>query len=240
MQLNRGNLGVAAVLAVLAASGQARASSDPTGVWIDDTGRGGIEIKDCGGKLCGHLVWIKDPAKAKGCGVQILGDVAPAGPNKWDNGWIYSPEKKSRYDVELTSLSEGRLRVTGYAGTKLFSKTMIWTRAPGDIERCNSEAKATGTSDPAQPPRNEKPVAEGKASAPPAVAAKPETSKPPIVKPRTENTAKAEAKPREIARAQDKDSDESSAGDEGADAAETRDCTIDVPYVSIKFPCKKK
>ena len=37
----------------------------PLGVWIDHTGRGAVEITDCGGKLCGRIVWVKDPAIAK-------------------------------------------------------------------------------------------------------------------------------------------------------------------------------
>ncbi len=60
----------------------------------------------------------------------------------WDNGWIYSPEKKKKYDVELKPLSDGNLRVKGYAGTKLFSKTMIWTPAPADLVRCGDEQTA--------------------------------------------------------------------------------------------------
>ena len=117
--------------------GAALADAGPAGVWINDTGRGAIEIKPCGDALCGHVVWLKDSADAKGCGKQIIGDAAKVAANTWDNGWIYSPEKKARYDVELKPLDNGTLRVTGYAGTKFFSKTMIWTRAPANLARCD-------------------------------------------------------------------------------------------------------
>src|SRR6185437_12332647 len=61
----------------------------------------------------------------------------------WDNGWIYSPEKGRKYSVELTPLDNGTLRVTGYAGLKFLSKTMIWTRAPENLHLCGqTEAKA--------------------------------------------------------------------------------------------------
>ena len=124
--------------AVLANPVAALAASSPKGVWINDTGRGAIEIASCGAALCGHVVWVKDASDKKGCGRQIIGELTPSG-SSWDNGWIYSPEKKRRYDVEVTPLSDGRLRVVGYAGTKLFSKTMIWTRAPADLKRCGDE-----------------------------------------------------------------------------------------------------
>src|SRR5262249_18063929 len=50
-------------------------ANDPYGIWIDDKGRGGVEIKNCGANLCGHVVWAKDEAdNGKGCGKQIIGD----------------------------------------------------------------------------------------------------------------------------------------------------------------------
>jgi uncharacterized protein (DUF2147 family) len=119
-----------------AAVASASAASDPTGIWINDTGRGAIEIKPCGNALCGNVVWVKDTADAKGCGKQIIGNVAPVGGGLWDNGWIYSPERGRKYNVELKPLANGTLRVTGYAGLRFLSKTMIWTRAPADLQLC--------------------------------------------------------------------------------------------------------
>jgi uncharacterized protein (DUF2147 family) len=134
--------GLAAIAAIASVSTSAVAA-EATGIWVSDNGRGAIEIKHCGGKLCGHLVWVKDPADtSRGCRKQIIGDVAPAGDGRWDGGWVYSPERKRRYDVELKALADGTLRVVGYAGTKLFSKTMIWTKAPADLQRCDVEAVA--------------------------------------------------------------------------------------------------
>lgn len=128
---------------MLAAATGALAAADPTGIWINDTGRGAVEIKPCGNALCGHVVWVKDTSDTKGCRKQIIGDATSVGGGRWDSGWIYSPEKRKNYDVELKPLSDGTLRVVGYAGTKLFSRTMIWTRAPADLKRCDAiEAKA--------------------------------------------------------------------------------------------------
>ncbi len=145
----------ATLAAVCFASQAAQAASDAKGVWMNDTGRGAIEIKDCGGKLCGHVVWTRDEGDAsRGCGKQIIGDAVSVGSGLWDNGWIYSPDKKRRYDVELKPLSDGTLRVKGYAGSKFFSKTMIWKPAPADLQRCdaaNIEAKAVPQVAPSKP-----------------------------------------------------------------------------------------
>ncbi len=175
----RARLAASAAL-ILAAATAASAGSDPSGVWINDTGRGAVEIKPCGSALCGHVVWVKDGADTKGCGRQIIGDATPAGSGRWDSGWIYSPEKRKNYDVELTPLKDGTLRVMGYAGTKLFSRTMIWTRAPADLQRCgNVEAKAS----PATPA----------VAAPAAVASTPEPAAVKPVEPLDVKTATAKA-----------------------------------------------
>ena len=105
---------------------------EPIGIWIDHTGRGAVEITDCGGKLCGHLVWFKDAKQSKGgCNFQIIGNVRPVAGNKWDGGWIIDPDKdpNKKHDVEITPLSDQKLKVMGYAGMKFLSETMTWTRA---------------------------------------------------------------------------------------------------------------
>jgi len=79
----------AVCFAALAATSSAHAASDLTGVWIDHTGRGGVEITQCGANLCGRLVWLKDGANKKACGTQIIGNAKPVGKDTWDGGWIY-------------------------------------------------------------------------------------------------------------------------------------------------------
>ncbi|MEQ1577363.1 MAG: DUF2147 domain-containing protein [Hyphomicrobium sp.] len=159
------------------ASNAAFAAPDAKGVWLNDSGRGAIEIKDCGGKLCGHVVWTRDATDAsRGCGKQMIGDVVSSGNGVWDGGWVYSPDKKRRFDVELKPLADGTLRVTGYAGTRFFSKTMIWTKAPADLQRCTKtsvEANAaapTATEAPAVAPAPA-PAAQASVAAPPAAKA---------------------------------------------------------------------
>jgi uncharacterized protein (DUF2147 family) len=124
-----------AAAAALSAATAALADGDPTGIWIDHTGRGGVEITNCGGSLCGRIVWLKDADHNSTCGTQVIGDARPVSGGKWDNGWIYDPDDDRRYDVEITPMGD-RLKVVGYLGTKFLSETMMWRRAPADIRRC--------------------------------------------------------------------------------------------------------
>ncbi len=136
-------LGVFTALATVSAAGLGLSNpvaASPLGVWMDHTGRGAVEISACGsgGELCGKLVWLKDEGHAQACGLDILGNVKPVQGGRWDNGWIFDPDFGQRFDVELTPLDNGNLQVLGYAGIKALSQTMIWTRSPQPLKRCDT------------------------------------------------------------------------------------------------------
>ena len=170
-------------ISLMSASVSAYAAGSPFGIWIDHTGRGAVEITDCNGKLCGRLVWFKDPKHVKdGCNFQIIGNVRPVGGNKWDEGWIIDPDKDpdKKYDVEITPQGDQKLKVMGYAGMKFLNETMIWTRAPADLKKCTEDlARANGPA-PAHEPNKEAPAANPAPAVPPAPEAtspqKPEKS----------------------------------------------------------------
>jgi uncharacterized protein (DUF2147 family) len=132
-------LKVAAFAGAMLCAGPASAA-EPLGIWYDHTGRGAVEITDCGGKLCGRLVWLKNAKHKEGCNLQIFGDVRPVAVGKWDGGWIIDPEKDltTKYSVELTLLNPKSLKVVGYLGTKFLSETMMWQKAPNDLKRCGA------------------------------------------------------------------------------------------------------
>jgi hypothetical protein len=126
--------------------------------------------------------------------------VVPAGGGLWDSGWIYSPERGRKYNVELKPLANGTLRVTGYAGMRFLSKTMIWKRAPADLQLCGQpetqiEAKAGQPTD-AKPGSNA--TVAGATAAPDAKrAASPQVAiatPPPATNPATTPADKPETK----------------------------------------------
>jgi uncharacterized protein (DUF2147 family) len=184
---------IGSVALSLAACGAASAGPSPIGVWMDQTGRGAVEIIDCGGKLCGHIVWVKDAKHNDGCNFQIIGDVKPVGANRWDKGWIVDPERdpKRRYDVEITPVGEQKLKVVGYMGSKFFSESMTWTRAPADLKKC-SEVAAKPEASPAPPAETPRREAEAAPKAPPPAAAPAPTE--PEAKPAKPKTASRKSK----------------------------------------------
>jgi uncharacterized protein (DUF2147 family) len=120
-----------------------------TGVWIDHTGRGAVEIHTCGTQVCGRIAWLKEPNDAKGapakdkkgralCGLQIIGDLKPKSNTLWEGGWIYDPDKDDTFDVEIQLKARDRLQVLGYMGVKFLSETYMWKRAPETFTVCSS------------------------------------------------------------------------------------------------------
>lgn len=118
---------------VVSAANTADAAS-AAGLWYDHTGRSAIQISPCGSGLCGRIVWLKNAAHKSICGKSIIGGGKRVG-NSYDTGWIYSPERRKKYSVEITPQGNS-LKVMGYAGSKMLSRTMIWKRAPSNLKRC--------------------------------------------------------------------------------------------------------
>jgi len=225
MPIQRHVLRSAALAAALVASAPAFAANEPYGVWMNDTGRGAIEIKDCGGKLCGHVVWVKDPvADAKGCGREIITNAVSTGGGVWggDDARIYSPEKKKTYNVEITPLSDGTLKVKGYAGISFLSKTMIWTKAPADLQRCSTTEAAAKTTPGA--PAAPAPATEANKPANDTQAAPAEKAAPPADE---KDVAEAEKDGVDI---------EGIAGD--VFTRKDGKCKVDTPWVKLDFDCK--
>jgi len=183
MTLSRHRTILSAIFLALAPGVCAAAGGSPLGTWIDHSGEGAVEITDCGGRLCGHIVWLKKAENNSTCSLQVIGNAKAVSGGKWDGGWIYDPDSQNKYDVEITPMKGERLKVYGYAGTKLFGETMTWTRAPADLKRCDKteEAKvAPGTPGPApvgavvaaDPPRD--------VAAAPAPASSPAATRDPV------------------------------------------------------------
>jgi uncharacterized protein (DUF2147 family) len=206
---------LAALPIVLAASaGSALAAPNPLGTWIDHTGRGAVEITDCNGALCGRIVWLKSAGDEEACGMQIIGNVKPVAGGKWDGGWIYDPEAKAKYDVEITPLGEQKLKILGYAGMKMLGETMTWTRAPADLKRCG---KPEAAKPEAQPPVRQAEPRPADPVNPPAAAPEAETN-PPATKP--ERQASPDRPP------------------VGGRQARAKECTIQIPELGkLTFPC---
>lgn len=137
-----------------------------TGVWLNHSGRGAVEIRPCGtsgrdaNRLCGFIVWLRSPTNKRGvpltdgynpkpsmrsrpiCGLPVLGSLRPMSDGSWDQGWVYDPEQGKSFDAAIRLRSRDRLILTGYKGVKFFSKSFVWKRAPDDLPRCDGRSPA--------------------------------------------------------------------------------------------------
>lgn len=118
------------------------------GYWFTEGNKSKVEIEPCGDKLCGKIVWLKEPKTKEGkdktdahnpdkslrsrkiLGLALLSDfVKGTDGNSWEDGKIYNPEDGETYKCTMTLQDDGTLEVRGYVGIPLFGKSQIWTRA---------------------------------------------------------------------------------------------------------------
>jgi uncharacterized protein (DUF2147 family) len=163
-----------AILVVLAALGTAasrevesRPAASPVGVWYAEGGAAKVALRDCGGALCGQVVWLRSPFDEHGCelrdrynpegslrqrpvlGLEILRGLerSPAADGVWTDGAIYDPGSGRTYRATLTVADENRLELRGYVGIPLLGRTATWFRVGSERAIC-TEASTLRTEAP--------------------------------------------------------------------------------------------
>jgi uncharacterized protein (DUF2147 family) len=147
----------ALVVSCVALASEAAAARPELGIWYDDSGQGAVEVYICqenANRLCGRIVWLKEPLNAEGvpkhdrynpdaanqgrpiCGLPMIWGLGLQTDGTFDNGKIYDPKTGKTYSVALVLKQPDTLVVTGYLGMKMLGKSFTWTRAPGDLPRC--------------------------------------------------------------------------------------------------------
>jgi len=142
----RTQLTIASLLAVLAApAALAQSAGSPTGTWLTQAGDAKVRVSNCGGAICGTVIWLRDPidpatgkpqiddknanpklAKRSIIGLRIFGDMKPAGPNKW-SGHIYNADDGNTYTSNISVAGPSTLKVEGCVAALCGSEN--WTRA---------------------------------------------------------------------------------------------------------------
>src|SRR5207244_5790093 len=120
-------------LAVAAMLADAAAAADPLGTWLTEGGKSRVRLVNCGGAVCGSIIWLREPndpetAKPKSdknnadagkrnralIGVQIVLNMRPNGADKW-SGQVYSPEEGKVFSGNLTMQGPNSLKLEGCA-----------------------------------------------------------------------------------------------------------------------------
>jgi uncharacterized protein (DUF2147 family) len=107
-----------------------------------------VQIDDCGGLLCGRLLWLQTAHDADGklkrdkknpdpamrqrilCGLTLIWNLHASGPGQWDDGRFYNPVSGSTYDMKMELSPFDALVARFYKGTSLLGETKILNRVP--------------------------------------------------------------------------------------------------------------
>jgi uncharacterized protein (DUF2147 family) len=142
-----------AAFIVLAAIGLAPAvvapafAADPFGTWLTADKKGKVRIVNCGGALCGNLVWVQEPLDPETnkpkldkrnadaskqtrplLGIPIVLNMKPSGtPEKWD-GEVYNAEDGKTYTGSFTLIGANSAELKGCVLGGLICKAQTWTR----------------------------------------------------------------------------------------------------------------
>ena len=137
--------GLAAVLLSNAAF-----ADPPYGVWTSQKHDVRVRLSDCGGKICGTLVWLQesvdrktgkpktdrlnpDPAKRTRplIGIRVVDGFAPSGAQRW-SGTIYNADDGHIYRAHLIVLGPRTIRLEGCMLVVL-CMGHTWRRVDGGI-----------------------------------------------------------------------------------------------------------
>jgi uncharacterized protein (DUF2147 family) len=147
--LGRAALLVAA-MALLAAPRATAQAAVPQGVWLID-GKAAVQIYDCGGLMCGRILWLLVPRNALGqldrdyrnpdpalqqrplCGLTMIWGLRPDGPNHWRDGWFYNPHDGTTYRASAQLQSADVITARLYLGIPLFGQTKTLVRVPHGV-----------------------------------------------------------------------------------------------------------
>ncbi|MDD2582300.1 MAG: DUF2147 domain-containing protein [Desulfuromonadaceae bacterium] len=141
-----------AIVLLTATSAFSAGQSDLLGSWKTEGGDSLLEFYRCGEKICGKVVWLKQPnyinskdgpvGKTKVdrknpnpalrnrpiLGLQVMKGLTAKGGNRWENGTCYDPETGKSYKCKMSLKTPDRLQLRGYIGISLIGRNYVLTR----------------------------------------------------------------------------------------------------------------
>jgi uncharacterized protein (DUF2147 family) len=123
-------------------------AADPVGTWLTGDRKGKVRIANCGGAICGNLVWMEEPldpetkkpkidkrnADASKHGRPLLGipivlSMKPSStPQSWE-GDVYNAEDGKTYSGSFTLTGANTAQLKGCVLGGLICKAQTWTRS---------------------------------------------------------------------------------------------------------------
>jgi uncharacterized protein (DUF2147 family) len=116
---------IALALFAVGLAGQASAA-DPYGTWVRPSTGTQVSFYNCGGKLCGKIIAVKDESRKKEVGTVIMKGAAKSGDNKWEGDLLDASSGKV-YSGVVTLEGPSALSLKGCVGG-LFCSGETWTK----------------------------------------------------------------------------------------------------------------
>jgi uncharacterized protein (DUF2147 family) len=136
----------------------AAGAQSPAGVWLTKDQDAHVRIANCGGAICGTIVWLKEPIDkqtgrpptdahnpdaAKRArplhGIQVMHGMQPSGPGKW-SGHLYNADDGRTYEGNLVVLGPDSVKVEGCLIGICMGET--WQRIQSTARPAHGGAKA--------------------------------------------------------------------------------------------------
>jgi uncharacterized protein (DUF2147 family) len=121
-------------------------AADPAGTWFTGDKKGKVKIVNCGGAICGSLVWLQEPndpethqpktdkhnadASKQGrplLGIPIVLSMKPSGADSWQ-GQVYNAEDGNTYSGSFTLTGANSAELKGCVMGGLICKSQTWIR----------------------------------------------------------------------------------------------------------------
>jgi uncharacterized protein (DUF2147 family) len=117
----------AAAAAIALVASTSAFAAEPFGTWTRPSSGTQVSFYDCGGKLCGKVVGVKDQTKKDTIGKVIMSGAAKSGDNTW-KGDLLNLEDGKTYSGVVTLEGPKALNLKGCALGGLVCKGETWTR----------------------------------------------------------------------------------------------------------------
>lgn len=103
------------------------AADDPYGTWMRPSTGTQVNFYNCGGKLCGKIVAVRDQNRKSEIGTVIMNGAAKTTDNEW-RGDLLNTEDGKTYSGIVTLEGPNALNLKGCAALGLICKGETWQR----------------------------------------------------------------------------------------------------------------
>jgi uncharacterized protein (DUF2147 family) len=102
-------------------------ADDPFGTWMRPSTGTQVNFYNCGGKLCGKIVAVKDQSRKGEVGTIIMNGAAKTGDREW-RGDLLNTEDGKTYSGVVTLEGPNGLNLKGCAALGIICKGETWQR----------------------------------------------------------------------------------------------------------------